>query len=162
MGGDQLSIDQRLAKLTAPQRALLERRLMESRMTAGRRDAIPPRLGEGPAPLSHAQELLWLLSQVFDDGIAYNAPGAFKLEGQLDLELLARALTALTERHSVLRTTYSMLGGAPVQMVGEVEPVELNLIDLRGRSADDRNAESQRILKEESRFRFDLVNGPEA
>ncbi len=34
------------------------------------------------------------------------------------------------------------------------------MVDLRGRSADERDAESQRILKEESRFRFDLVNGP--
>jgi amino acid adenylation domain-containing protein len=133
---------------------------MERRTAAARESRIAPRKGDGPAPLSHAQELLWLLSQVFDDGIAYNAPGAFQLEGPLDLELLARAFQALIERHEILRTTYRVLDGRPMQLVGPPVPVELNVIDLRGWSADDRDAEAQRILKEESRFRFDLVNGP--
>ncbi len=99
-------------------------------------------------------------SQVFDDGIAYNAPGAFQLEGPLDLDVLARAFEALTERHEILRTTYAVIDGKPMQIVGPVVPVELNVVDLRARSADERDAEAQRILKEESRFRFDLVNGP--
>ncbi len=157
---DRPGISERLAGLSATQRALLERRLMESRKDVARRNIIAPREGDGPAPLSYAQELLWLLSQVFDDGIAYNAPGAFQLQGPLDLELLRRALEGLEERHSILRTTYKVVGQAPVQVIGSAPPVEINLIDLRGRPADDQQAESQRILKEESRFRFDLVNGP--
>jgi amino acid adenylation domain-containing protein len=133
---------------------------MESRKNVARRNIIAPREGDGPAPLSYAQELLWLLSQVFDDGIAYNAPGAFQLQGPLDLGLLRRALEGLEERHSILRTTYRLVGQAPMQVIGSPQPVEINLVDLRGRPADDQQAESQRILKEESRFRFDLVNGP--
>jgi amino acid adenylation domain-containing protein len=139
---------------------MLERRLMERRADAARKNAIPRRAADGPAPLSYAQELLWLLSQVFDDGIAYNAPGAFQLEGPLDLEVLGRSLEALTERHSILRTTYSVIDGTPVQVIGDVAPVNVNVVDLRSLSADERYAESQRVLKEESRFRFDLVNGP--
>jgi amino acid adenylation domain-containing protein len=158
--GDKRSMEERLAGLTAAQRGLLVQRLMERRMDAASRNAISPREGDGPAPLSYAQELLWLLSQVFDDGIAYNAPGSFQLKGSLDLELLERALEALAERHSILRTTYRLIGGTPMQLIGAVEPVEINLIDLRGLPTDDQHAESQRILKHESRFRFDLVNGP--
>ncbi|MBA3806780.1 MAG: amino acid adenylation domain-containing protein [Solirubrobacterales bacterium] len=156
----QAGVARRLADLSPAQRALLEQRLMARSAAAAREGRIAPREGDGPAPLSHAQELLWLLSQVFDDGIAYNAPGAFQLEGTLDLELLARALQALTERHAILRTTYKVLDGRPMQIVGPALPVELNVLDLRGRSADEQEAESQRILKEESRHRFDLVNGP--
>jgi amino acid adenylation domain-containing protein len=159
-GGSKESVEDRLAKLSPAQRALLEQRLMARSTAAARDGRIAPREGNGPAQLSHAQELLWLLSQVFDDGIAYNAPGAFQLEGPLDLELLARAFQALTERHAILRTTYKVIDGRPMQLVGPAEPVELNVVDLRGRSADERDAEAQRILKEESRFRFDLVNGP--
>src|SRR4051794_18685583 len=153
-------IEARLAGLSPSQRALLEQRLLERRMDAARRKAIPPREGDGPAPLSYAQELLWLLSQVFDDGIAYNSPGAYHLTGPLDLELLRRALEGLVERHSILRTTYTVTGGTPVQVIGKTEPVELNVVDLRGLPVDERHSESQRILKEESRHRFDLVNGP--
>jgi amino acid adenylation domain-containing protein len=153
-------MSQRVAGLSASQRALLERRLMNNRMDAARRNAISRRGGDGPAPLSYAQELLWLLSQVFDDGIAYNSPGAFQLQGRLDLDLLQRALQGLVERHSILRTTYRMIGGEPMQTIGPPESVEINLIDLGRLPADDQHAESQRILKQESRFRFDLVNGP--
>src|SRR5581483_12500645 len=101
--GDGGSIDARLATLSPSQRALLERRLLERRMAVARKSAIPPREGDGPAPLSYAQELLWLLSQVFDDGIAYNSPGAFHLEGHLDLDLLRGALEGLVQRHAILR-----------------------------------------------------------
>jgi amino acid adenylation domain-containing protein len=158
--GDQSSVSQRLAGLSASQRTVLERRLLTHRMDLARRNAIGPRGGDGPAPLSYAQELLWLLSQVFDDGIAYNAPGSFQLQGPLDLELLRRALDGLVERHSILRTTYRLIDDEPMQVIGPVEPVEINLIDLTDLAPDDQHAESQRILKEESRFRFDLVNGP--
>jgi amino acid adenylation domain-containing protein len=157
---DRVSVNRRLERLSPAQRALLEQRLMQRSLDAGRRNVIAAREGDGPAPVSHAQELLWLLSQVFDDGIAYNAPGAFQLQGPLDLGLLARALEALTERHAVLRTTYSLIDGRPMQLIGSVEPVDINLIDIRPLAPDDQRAESQRILKEESRFRFDLVNGP--
>jgi amino acid adenylation domain-containing protein len=149
-----------LADLTPAQRALLEQRLMARRTAAAQESRIAPRESDGPAPLSYAQELLWLLSQVFDDGIAYNAPGAFQLEGPLDLDVLARAFEALTERHDILRTTYKVIDGRPAQVVGPVQPVELNVVDLRERSADEREARAQQVLKEESRFRFDLVDGP--
>ncbi len=122
--GDGGTTAERLAKLSPSQRALLERRLMERRMETARLSTIPPRTTDGPAPLSHAQELLWLLSQVFDDGIAYNSPGAFQLIGPLDLELLGRALNGLLERHSILRTTYTVVGDRPVQIIGESEPLD--------------------------------------
>src|SRR5579871_4258812 len=146
---DQGGIEQRLAGLSPSQRALLERRLMERRLQAARENTIPPREGSGPAPLSYAQELLWLLSQVFDDGIAYNSPGAYQLTGPLDLDALRGAFDALVGRHSILRTTYTVIDGTPVQIIRDLQPTQLNVVDLRGRSADEQQAESQRILKEE-------------
>jgi amino acid adenylation domain-containing protein len=158
---DARSLEQRLAGLTLEQRRLLEQRLLERRMKVARESAIPRRDDDkGPAPLSHAQELLWLLSQVFDDGIAYNAPGAFKLEGPLDVEVLTRAFEALAQRHSILRTTYRLFGDTPMQVIGDDASVDVNVVDLSHLDGDDQYAESQRILKDESRFRFDLVNGP--
>lgn len=154
------SMQRRLERLSPGQRALLEQRLMEQRMQVARSSAISPRADRGPAPLSYAQELLWLLSQVFDDGIAYNAPASFQVTGPLDVELLARALEGLVERHSALRTTYHVIDGSPMQVIGPPAPVEINEIDLSHLGADEQLAQSQRILKAESRYRFDLVNGP--
>jgi amino acid adenylation domain-containing protein len=157
---DRSALTRRLEGLSPAQRAVLEQRLMQRRTAHAQRNMISRREIDTPAPLSYAQELLWLLSQVFDDGVAYNAPGAFQLEGKLDLELLSRSFAALVERHEILRTTYSVIDGRPMQLIGAPQPVELNVVDLQALPADDQNAEVQRILKQESRFRFDLVNGP--
>ena len=158
--GESGGIDRRLEKLTPAQRALLEQRLLERSIAGARTKMIAPRAVHSPCQLSYAQELLWLLSQVFDDGIAYNAPGAFQLEGPLDLELLTRAFEGLVQRHEILRTTYSVIDGVPMQVIAPRAPLELNVVDLRGRPADEREAAAQAVLKEESRFAFDLVNGP--
>ena len=150
----------RLENLSPAQRALLEQRLVQRRSAVARANRIPARGISGPVPLSYAQELLWLLSQVFDDGIAYNAPSAFKLEGSLDLDLLGRAFDALIARHEILRTTYSVIDGSPRQLIPAPGPLEISVVDLRGLPAGEQEAEAQRVLKHESRFAFDLVNGP--
>ncbi len=157
---EQAGVAQRLQSLTPAQRALLERRLMARRAEAARQATIAPRALHSPTVLSRSQELLWLLSQVFNDGIAYNAPGAFHLQGPLDVELLQRSLEALTERHEILRTTYVVIDGQPMQEIGPARPVVCNVVDLREHPRDEREAQAQRILKEESGFPFDLVNGP--
>jgi amino acid adenylation domain-containing protein len=152
--------DRRLANLSPAQRAVLEHRLLARHTANARRNRISRRSTHSPCEVSYAQELLWLLSQVFDDGVAYNAPGAFQLEGPLDLDLLARAFEALVDRHEILRTTYTVIDGRPMQVIGATAPVQVNVVDLRHRDPDEQQREAQRILKNESRFAFDLVHGP--
>jgi amino acid adenylation domain-containing protein len=159
-GGNDPSVAQRLENLTPAQRALLEQRLMARRTDVARRNTIARREVHSPSVLSNSQELLWLLSQVFDDGIAYNAPGAFHLEGALDLDVLQRCFDALVERHEILRTTYTVIDGRPMQVIGSTSAVKLNVVDLRDHPAAEREQEAQKVLKDESRFAFDLVNGP--
>jgi amino acid adenylation domain-containing protein len=152
--------DRRLENLTPAQRALLEQRLMARRAAVARENTIPRREVLSPCELSYSQELLWLLSQVFDDGVAYNAPSTFHLDGPLDLELLHRALAALIARHEILRTSYAVIDGRPMQFVGEPFAVELNVVDVSSLPAEERESEVQRVLKDESRYRFDLERGP--
>lgn len=133
---------------------------MQRRSDAARKAMITPRGADGPCPLSYAQELLWLLSQVFDDGIAYNAPATFHLQGPLDIERLQRAFAALVQRHSILRTTYTVIDGHPRQVIQPSTPLALNVVDLRHLPAEHAQREAQAVLAEESRFAFDLVHGP--
>src|SRR3954452_7200446 len=134
-------ISDRLKSLTPAQRALLERRLMERRAAEARERPLARREGSGPVPLSHAQELLYLLSQVFDDGVAYNAPGAYRLEGPLGLPALEAALVELVRRHEILRTTYRVINGVPMQVVGDDPVVGLNVVDITDVPAERRDAE---------------------
>src|SRR5262249_9742470 len=65
-----------------------------------RRRSRPTRgAGSGRAPLSFAQQRLWLLQQIQPDSSVYNLPYAFRIDGALDAQALSDALDDLVERH---------------------------------------------------------------
>jgi len=151
---------ERLAKLPPAQRELLERRLLEQRRAAAASSGIPRREIASPIPLSYSQELLWLLSQLESSGVAYNAPAAFRLAGRIDANALQAAIDGLVARHEILRTTYDVVDGEPMQLVAERGSVRLDVVDLRELPEAEREAELQRILRAESEHAFDLRVDP--
>jgi amino acid adenylation domain-containing protein len=108
--------------------------------------------------LSFAQQRLWLLDQIESTPWAYNVVVARRLRGPLDLEPLQRALDELLVRHAVLRTTYSVVDGEPVQRIGPPHPFPLSVVDLSDRPPTD--AELKRRAGAEVRRTFDLEHGP--
>ena len=116
--------------------------------------------GGEPPPLSFAQERLWFLDQLEPGGAAYNIPGALRLSGPLDLAVLERALSEIARRHEVLRTTLTLEGGRPVQVIAPATPVSLPLVSLRALDEQEREAEVRRLAEEEARRPFDLAAGP--
>ncbi|MFD0201926.1 MULTISPECIES: non-ribosomal peptide synthetase [Saccharothrix] len=90
-------------------------------------DAVIPRV-DGDAPLSFAQQRLWFLDQFQPGGTEYVTPLAVRLRGELDVPRLERALTALVERHDVLRTTFPAVDGLPVAVVRPAD-VTLPVVD---------------------------------
>ena len=68
---------------------------------------------DGDLPLSYAQQRLWFLDQL-GTGSAYNVPWATRLQGELDLEAMRRAIDAVVARHEVLRTRFLPREGKPV------------------------------------------------
>ncbi|HKH48874.1 MAG TPA: amino acid adenylation domain-containing protein, partial [Thermoanaerobaculia bacterium] len=115
--------------------------------------------GEGPAPLSFAQQRLWFLAQLDAASPAYNLPAAVRLRGSLDIAALERALAELVRRHESLHTRFPLVGGEPAQMVEEASVSGLPLVDLRTLGAQG-EAEARRLAVEEGARPFDLQNGP--
>ncbi len=62
--------------------------------------------GRGGFPLSSSQFRLWVLSQVEEGNIAYNMPGMYFFEGDLNNDALDFAFAALISRHESLRTIF--------------------------------------------------------
>lgn len=106
---------------------LLRRRL--ARRTAAMGPHPVPRARRSEAPLSLAQQRLWVDHLLDPAATRYNVPLRWWLHGQLDVGALRRAFEALIDRHDVLRTVYE--GEDPAcQIVATFQPVDLTLTDL--------------------------------
>ncbi|HYH44403.1 MAG TPA: condensation domain-containing protein, partial [Thermoanaerobaculia bacterium] len=121
---------------------------------------IARKRGEGPLPLSAAQQRLWFLDQLEPGSPAYNVAGGARLLGALDAAALSRALDEVVRRHEALRTTFAVQGSQPVQVVGQPFRVSLPVLDLRSLSAAERTAEVHRRLAADALRPFDLARGP--
>ncbi|HEX4966051.1 MAG TPA: amino acid adenylation domain-containing protein [Thermoanaerobaculia bacterium] len=118
---------------------------------------IRPVPREGELPLSFAQERLWFLEQLRPGQAAYYVPRVLRIDGVLDVSLLARAYGALASRHEILRTTVSEVDGHPVQRIHPARPFHLPLVDLRALPTGERGAEVERLRLVEGQRRFELV-----
>ncbi|WP_203854840.1 non-ribosomal peptide synthetase, partial [Dactylosporangium siamense] len=88
----------------------------------------------GPLPLSFAQQRLWFLHQLEPDSLEYNLMVPIAIDGELDLEALGTALTALVARHEVLRTRLvTDADGVPWQVIDPApERFDLPVVDELG------------------------------
>ncbi|HEU0079664.1 MAG TPA: amino acid adenylation domain-containing protein, partial [Longimicrobiaceae bacterium] len=130
---------------------------------ASRDAAVPPvtrRTGDGPVPLSFAQQRLWFIDQLDPWSPTYNMPTALRIRGALRPELLERTLTEIVRRHEALRTVFGSAGGEPVQVVRAPAPVRVPVADLRRLDAEARESEVVRLADEEAVRPFDLARGP--
>jgi amino acid adenylation domain-containing protein len=164
--GDRLRVNAPKGRLTPE----LQRQLAECkgeiltyvrRVEADAATADPPlqaRGGSGPAPLTYAQEGLWLHDQLTPSSAAYNVPAAFPFSGQIDVGALERSLDELARRHEALRTTFRLIDGEPVQVVDPAGRIGLAVVDLRQRA--DLEDVARRLVAEEAARPFDLSRGP--
>ena len=85
---------------------------------------------------------------------------AARLEGDLDIEVLARAINEIVNRHESLRTTFSKHDDHPVQVIAPSAIVPLPIVNLEAVLEAERIAEIQRLGAEEAQRPFDLEEGP--
>jgi amino acid adenylation domain-containing protein len=111
-------------------------------------------------PLSSAQQRFWFLEQLQPGTPTYNLPMLFSLRGPLDATALHAALTAIVERHDVLRTIFIALDGQPYQKVRSCDEFPLTVHDLRDVPADRRDGYAKRRVEDEAWRPFDLEAGP--
>jgi len=154
---DELS--RRTGEISAEKLALLVLRAKKKRAETPGVGRIPRRTASGPAPLSFAQQRLWVLDRLEPGSTAYNMPSLARLRGALNVEAVERALGEIVRRHDSLRTTFAEGGGEPVQIVAPSGDFRLPFTDLTGLSEEQRRAEERRLVLAERRP-YDLERGP--
>ncbi len=129
------------------------------------RDELPPILPaprKKELPLSFAQERLWFLAQLMPENASYNVPVAIHLRGPLNIRVLEQSLLEMIQRHEILRTTFSMGNGTPVQMIQPLSAsnFKLSVIDLLALSSDRQTVEVHHLTTDEAQRAFHLEQGP--
>ncbi len=115
---------------------------------------------QGAAPLSSAQQRLWFLAQLQTTGTTYHLATLLQLTGELRIDALEASLRAVVARHEILRTTYAVVDGLPVQCVGTDTPVTIAQVDLAAVPADQRQEQVFARTAAEQARHFDLATGP--
>jgi hypothetical protein len=114
----------------------------------------------GEAPLSAAQRRLWLVDQMEQGSPFYNIAGAVRLAGPLAGAVVRRALAEIVRRHEVLRTSFALREGHPVQKVESAWRLPVPAIDLEGLPALRGEEEARRLAVEGAGQPFDLARAP--
>src|SRR5271155_1288732 len=118
----------------------------------------------GPAqycfPTTIAQQSFFYLDQLVKGNPAWNIAVRFRIRGRLDVAILERALNEVVRRHEVLRSTFSLVDGEPMQFVHSTAAITLPMDDLSLLPESEREAEEERSGIAEAERRFDLQAGP--
>jgi len=136
---------------------------IDSALHSSKLQVMPPLLAEprqGPLPLSFAQERLWFLDQLVPGNPFYNIPLAYRIGGRLDQEALEGAFREITRRHESLRTRFVSRGGEPAQVVEEHARFAPARVDLSHLALEAREAELERLVRQEALGTFDLAGDP--
>ncbi|MFI8529849.1 amino acid adenylation domain-containing protein [Streptomyces aquilus] len=97
----------------------------------------------GPAPeraldgvdtrtASFAQRRLWFMDQLAGSSSGSMLPLVLRLSGSLDVDRLHRSLSAIVDRHEVLRSRFTAVDGEPVQLVDAPAGIVLERAEVSG------------------------------
>ncbi|MDQ8024347.1 MAG: amino acid adenylation domain-containing protein, partial [Moraxellaceae bacterium] len=111
------------------------------------REPIVHLADQSHGPMSVMQERLYLLEQFNPGQITYNTPSAHRLRGELDTEAFQRAVQAMLQRQSALRTSIELVDGEPMQVIHDHVELDIREVEDLSHFGDDvRDGEVTRRL----------------
>ncbi len=86
--------------------------------------------------LSSPQKRLFILNQIEKDGIHYNEPAVMLVMGPLDRNKFENAISNLIKQHEILRTSFELVEGEPVQIVHDDIDFKIDYVEAGEAEAD--------------------------
>ncbi|MFN6500838.1 MAG: non-ribosomal peptide synthetase [Nostoc sp. DedQUE01] len=111
-------------------------------------------------PVSFAQQRLWFLDQLIPNNTIYNVPTVIRLTGSLNLTALEQTFNEIVRRHEILRTTFIVLDGQPLQAIAPSLTIPISVLDLQLLPDGKGELQARRIITAEIEHPFNLSSGP--
>ncbi|BBM00787.1 non-ribosomal peptide synthetase [Microbulbifer sp. GL-2] len=147
----ELSLEEKRERL---KRALIKRTASSARTKL---PPIEPRTNRLMSQLSFAQRRLWLIDQIDGPSSKYNIAAVFHLDGDLNLRAMEHSLSAIIERHEVLRSVYRPVDNGDIaQFLLPHEAVQLPLTDISDLPEIERSATLSQLITKEANLTFNL------
>jgi amino acid adenylation domain-containing protein len=146
--------------LAAKKLELLALMLAEEGLDDTPSDTIRPGSASDPKPLSFAQQRLWFLDQLDPGKSVYNISSVVRAALPLNVQTLERSLNDIIARHEILRTTFAIENGQPIQVVVADLHLAVPVVDLSRLTPAEREETARKLAAEEAQRPFDLSIGP--
>jgi len=114
----------------------------------------------GAVPASIEQERLWKLQYVLSDIPFFNVLYALRVTSPVDTAVLERCINEIVRRHEILRTTFAVDSGQPVQVIAPELKVTVAFNDLRALRGPKKQTVGYQLIQEDVLHSFDLAKGP--
>jgi surfactin family lipopeptide synthetase A len=122
--------------------------------------AIVPVDRTQPLPLSFAQSRLWFLDRLEGGSATYNMPEPLQLSGYLDIAALEVAVQEIVKRHEILRTSFQIVDGEPIQVISQHCQIPFPLLDLQHLEDAAQSSRLQSLAIAQSQKPFNLAVPP--
>ncbi|NRA81949.1 MAG: AMP-binding protein, partial [Pseudoalteromonas sp.] len=120
-------------------------------------ERVYPNIDEGA--LSYGQSQMWFLDSAFENNNNYHFYRIVNLKGDIDIQLLEKALASIVSRHSILRTCYHQADGKVIQSIQGDTEFSLRYINLSLKVGSDKELSINNVKKEFKSSTFDLSKG---
>ncbi|MCP1186774.1 non-ribosomal peptide synthetase [Paenibacillus sp. 1781tsa1] len=91
-------------------------------------------------PMTPAQKRLFFIHEMDPSNTAYHMPGSIELNSSVDVPRLRHTLNQLIERHEILRTSFHLKDGEPVQRISPAVDIELEIVDRTTQAKDSKRS----------------------
>ncbi|ELS02668.1 thioester reductase-like protein [Xenococcus sp. PCC 7305] len=126
---------------------------IKGNMSRQRRMTIKPFPREGQIPLSFGQERLWHIDSLNPENTVHNLHASYQLDGRLNISALESSIQEIINRHEILRSSFPIVEGQPVQVIAPEIQFKLKVIE-------GEDSEIPKMIEEQSQQPFDLNKSP--
>ncbi|MBQ4803344.1 amino acid adenylation domain-containing protein [Aquimarina sp. MMG015] len=105
-----------------------------------------------------SQYRLWVMSKIPKNSVAFNMPRQVKLDGNIEINLLQKAILSVIKRHEMLRTVFVSPNDEEVfQKVLGIDDISFR---VNFKDFEDKTSEFEDYISKDANEPFDLEKGP--